>query len=140
MHPNESDVSFYHKFAKEFEISEYSIVKNYNLYELLYIADVVIVSYSTVGVEAMRMKKPVIALNLMGIHDAVPLIRKKIALVVRKENDLLPVLRKCLDPKFSKNFVENGKIFAEQEIGIADGNAVKRIVDVILKLKKNNIH
>lgn len=140
MHPNESDLSFYHKFAKEFEISEYSIVKNYNLYELLYIADVVIVSYSTVGVEAMRMKKPVIALNLMGIHDAVPLIRKKIALVVRKENDLLPVIRKCLDPKFSKNFVENGKIFAEQEIGIADGNAVKRIVDVILKLKKNNIH
>ena len=134
MHPHESDFSFYQKLANESKITDYLLVRFHNLYELIYIADIVIVPFSTVGVEAMRMKKPVIAMNLLGLHDNDPLIKSNIALVVKAENELIPTMKKCLDEQNISEIIERGKVFAQKEIGIADGSSSERIVNLLLEL------
>jgi len=135
-HPNETDLTLYTNLIEEQKLTESSsIIKESNLYELLYISNLVILSYSTVGVEAMRMNKPVISLNLMDLHDDALMIRKNVVVVVRKIDELLPAIEKHLEPKYSKKLIEEGKIFAEKELGVLDGKATERIIDQILQLK-----
>ncbi len=139
IHPNETDISIYKKLISEYGLSNYTIIKDANLYELLYLADIVIVSYSTVGVEAMRMGKPVISLNLMDLHNDAPIIREKVAIEVREPVDLLTTTKKYLEPHYSQKLIENGKIFAEKQLGILDGKATYRIINQILQLKNQNL-
>jgi len=136
MHPRESDFSFYQKLANESKIIDYLLVRFHNLYELLSIADTVIVPFSTVGVEAMRMEKPVIAMNLLGLHDADPLIKSNVALVVKTETELIPTIKKCLDEQNMHEIIESGRVFAQKELGIADGSSSERIVNLLLELIK----
>ncbi|HEY7507421.1 MAG TPA: CDP-glycerol glycerophosphotransferase family protein, partial [Nitrososphaera sp.] len=96
VHPNEEDHAFYQKLAEEMALPEAVVVRNVNLYELLYISNVIIVTFSTVGAEALRMGKPVISLNLTRPHD-VPFVRENMAEVVRSADAVAASLRKCLD-------------------------------------------
>ncbi|MER3408497.1 MAG: hypothetical protein C4292_07285, partial [Nitrososphaera sp.] len=129
MHPNEADAAYYDRAAREAGLQDYSIVRDANLYELLYVSHAVILSYSTVAVEAMRMEKPVISLDLMGLHNNVPFIRDKKAIVISNQDDLLPWLHKCLGRDADvQEIIRRGKAFAEQELGVADGTASERIV------------
>jgi hypothetical protein len=136
IHPNENDVSFYRKKIDMLKLSNFSIVKDVNLYETLYISDVVVITYSTVGYEAMLMGKPVISLNLLGLHDDASLIKKKLAYVVKKKEDFLTTIQNCLDPKLIEEHVKEAELFAEQELGKADGKAADRIVKSIFDLKR----
>jgi len=137
-HPNETGLSFYKKIADENNVSNYTIQQFSNLYELLYIADVVIVPYSTVGLEAMRMKKPVITLNLLGLHNDDPLIKSGFSKVVKNQSELLPILQKCLEPIPDSKILESSAQYSENEIGLVDGKASERITNLILKLKSTN--
>ena len=136
MHPNETDVLFYERAANEAKFQNYSIIRDFSLYELLYISNLVILSYSTVAVEAMRMKKPVISLDLMHLHSNVSFIKNRKAIVISNSSDLLSAIEMCLaNTDKVKEIVEKGKIFAEQELGVMDGKAAERIVKLILDLK-----
>jgi len=134
VHPNELDFSFYREIARNVNLSKFSLFRDVNLYELLYVSDVVIVSYSTVGVEAMRMKKPVIALHLMGLHDNVSYVKRNMASVVRSEEELLSTIKKSLESKYVENKIEEAKVFSEQELGPIDSRATEKIVQIILEL------
>ena len=136
MHPNETDFTFYRNLTKESGIKNISIVQNFNLYELFHISDVVIVAYSTVGVEAMRMKKPVIALNLLGLHDDDPIIKNEKAIIVRNQNELVPSIKKCLETQTIDKMIDSAFISAEQEIGVVNGNAADLIANLVIELKK----
>lgn len=131
VHPNEQDISFYNRSANEIGLSELSVVKDINLYELLYVSDLVIVTFSTVGAEAMRMRKPVISLNLTRLHDNVPFIKKGMAMVVKNADDLLPSIKRCLDGDNNID-LDRAKRFAEEELGTIDGQATNRIMQVVL--------
>ena len=132
LHPNESSDSLYKKLISEFGLENYTIINNANLYELLFYADIVIVSYSTVGVEALMMNKPVISLNLMDLHGAMFLIKEKLAVIVEDSEELLPSIKKCLKPEIHNNLIKKGKKFAEKELGIIDGKSIDRVIDEIL--------
>ncbi len=129
VHPNEEDHVFYHKLAEGMELPETVVVKNVNLYELLYISNVVVVAFSTVGAEALRMGKPVVSLNLTRPHD-VPFIKKNMAEVVRSADAVAASLRKCLDEEVVGE--ERRKKFAEEELGAVDGHATDRVIKVVL--------
>jgi hypothetical protein len=139
MHPNEADNGFYDKLATASDLESYSILRDVNLYELLYVSDLVILSYSTVAVEAMRMRKPVISLDIMNLHDKVPFIKEKVAIVIKNVNDLSPTIRECLAlPPDVRALVEKAGSFAEQQLGTMDGKASERIVRVIVDLCQRN--
>ncbi|MGH9878896.1 MAG: CDP-glycerol glycerophosphotransferase family protein, partial [Nitrososphaerales archaeon] len=138
IHPIETDIGFYERSATESGLKNFSILKDVNLYELLYASDVIVLSYSTVAAEAMRMGKPVISLNLMGLHDNVPFVKNRVALVVNHSGDLHPSIQKCLEkPPDIEEIVVRAKSFAEEQLGAADGMATERVVRTITELCKN---
>jgi len=94
MHPNEEDESIYQKIAEKFDNTSYLILKDANLYELIHVSDLVIISYSTVGLETMIMSKPVISLNLMGLHDESSMIKNNLVVEIREKNELIPTTLK----------------------------------------------
>jgi hypothetical protein len=107
-----------------------SIVKDVNLYELLHVSDLVLVTFSTVGAEAMRIRKPVISLNVTRLHDNVPFIKEGIATVVKNVDDLLPSIKRCLNGDDID--LDRAKRFAEEELGTIDGQSTGRIIQVVL--------
>ena len=115
------------------------ILQSHNLYELIFVSDMVIVSYSTVGIEAMRLRKPVIAMNMMGLHDDDPLIHSGIPFVVKKEAELMPTIEQCLQTDNINQILDKGYLFAQKEIGNTDGLASERIVELIINAKKLNL-
>lgn len=139
-HPNEIDLSYYEKIAKAFDVKNFSILQSHNLYELIHISDVVIVPYSTVGIEAMRLQKPVIAMNMMGLHDDDPLIQSGIPLIVQTAKELIPAIKQCLQIEYLSQILQKEKLFAEKQIGNADGMSSQRIVDLIVEKRKNSIN
>jgi len=138
VHPNEDNLSFYKEIAEKFKVTNYSIQQFFNLYEILFISDVVINAYSTVGIEAMRMKKPVISLDMFGLHGNDPLIKSGISIVVNSETQLIPAIKNCFKIKDIDKIITERELFAEREIGKVDGQASSRIFNLILELKKNN--
>jgi len=134
VHPNEFDFSIYQKMAEKFNISSYLILKDVNLYELIHVSDLVLVSFSTVGLEAMRMSKPVISLNLMGIHNETVIIKNNLAIEIKMKNELIPAIMKCFENKNNEK-IQSSKIFAEKELGKIEGDAAELIVQNILDLK-----
>ena len=88
VHPNENDLLFYQNIAEKFNVTNFSIQQFHNLYEILYISNLVIVAFSTVGIEAMKMKRPVISLNLLGLYDNEPLLKSGIPVIITSENQL----------------------------------------------------
>jgi hypothetical protein len=115
-HPNEPDLEFYRNIAKEIGMKNYVIKQEHNLYEILSISDVVIVPYSTVGIEAMRMRRPVIAMNLLNLHDDDPLIQSNIPFVIRTTEELIPVIQNCLDKEKINSMLDSGESFSLKQI------------------------
>jgi len=136
VHPNETDLSYYEKTAKKFNVKTFLILQSHNLYELIFVSDMVIVSYSTVGIEAMRLKKPVIAMNMMGLHDDDPLIQSGIPIIVKKEIELISAIKYYLQTDTLSQILDKGESFAKKEIGTVDGLSSERIVELILETKK----
>lgn len=133
-HPNESDLEFYKKIAKEIDIQNYMITQEHNLYEILSISDVVIVPYSTVGIEAMRMRRPVITMNLLSLHDDDPLIKSNIPFVIRTTEELIPAIENCLDKEEINSMLNDGELFSLKQLGIVDGLASERIIKLIQEI------
>ena len=137
LHPNEFDSSLYQKIANELNMKSYLILKDVNIYEIIHSSDLVIISYSTVGLEAMRMSKTVISLNLMDLHNESVIIKNNLAVEIKNKNELITAIIECAkNPNIVK--IEKSKNFAEQEIGKITGNAVEKITQEILKLKNKN--
>ena len=131
IHPNETDATRYEKIAAKFGIKSYAILNDENIYALIYASDLVIISYSTVGLESMRMSKPVISLNLMEMHNDSIIIKNNLATVVTSTEQLVPTIRKSLyEPDRKK--MEISRNFAESDLGKININPVDIIVKDIL--------
>lgn len=137
-HPNETNLSFYKKIADQQNIKNFIVLQFHNLYELIHISDVVVVSFSTVGFEAMRLRKPVICLNLLSLHDDDPLIKSHIPIIINSSHEFIPAIKKCLDSKKIIQMLDDQESLAEKEIGKFDGNASSRIFNLIIEMKKNH--
>ena len=137
LHPLEKYSEFYRQSIKKYNIENVKIIDNIDLYKFLIISDIVIVSYSTVGVEAMRLGKPVIAMNLLGKHNEVSMIRQSMAYIVREKNNLSNTIQECLETDIILEKLEKAKKFADDELGVIDGKATDRIIEEIVNLKTN---
>ena len=57
---------------------------------------------------------------------------------MKNQSELLPILKKCLEPISDSKILESSAQYSENEIGIVDGKASERITNLILKLKSTN--
>lgn len=99
--------------------------------------------YSTTALEAMILDKPVITINLMNIPDRVPYEKSGAALGVKRAGDIAPSIKKAMyDEETRKNLETARKKFVYEQAYLVDGNASRRVADLIIKMidNKRDIH
>jgi hypothetical protein len=111
--------------------------KKSDIYEQLFVCDLMITKHSTTAMEAAALNKPVIVLNLSGEPDIVDFVDQKIAVGVYEEKDFKPSAERLL--KDDKELKRNRKAFINNYLYKVDGKATERVVNT-LKEKLDEIY
>ena len=101
-----------------------------SLQEICFLSDVMVTSFSTAGLEALLMNKPLVTVNFGGDKEPIPFHEKGGSLGVISEEELLPALQQALRGKTGKD-VEG---FLQQALGEQDRGASERIAKLIRSL------
>jgi len=108
------------------------IITHRYLNEILIMSDLVLVVNSGVGLEAMILDKPVIAINLTGQPDLVPYASSGAAIGVYREEDIAPAMRDALyNEDVRQRLAVNRKKFVYDYAYKQDGEASKRVAQLI---------
>ncbi len=134
LHPNEH-MKTYQKILFNIGEDKAIICQNIDIYELLHACDLLMTVHSTVALEAMIFDKPVITINLTGKPDFFPYAESGAAIGVYKKEDLVSAISKALrDPHVKENLEKNRKKFIYRHIYKLDGQASKRVANLIIRL------
>lgn len=137
LHPSE-DIDNYHRILKEIGYSKAIVCQDTDLYELLNACNLLMTVHSTVALEAMLFNKPVICIDFTGRHSLTPFYTKSGAAVgVYREEDLVPAIRQALyDHQVRDEQEQNRKKFINEHIYKPDGQASRRVAELIMRLIK----
>lgn len=137
-HPTEDEkiTNLIKSYIKDDEISALLVPKKSDIYEQLFICDLMITKFSTTAMEAVTLNKPVIVLNLSGKPDLANFVEEGIALGVYNEKEFIPTVEKLL--KNNKLLEENRNKYIKKYLYKMDGKATERVVKEI-KRRINNI-
>jgi len=114
------------------------VVKDINIFDLIYICDLLITRWSTSALEAILLGKPVITMNLSTAPDPFPYAANNVALDVSREEDIIPSLRRILYDRDTKEMLkENRSKFIGKYAYKLDGNATDRILSLIKEMMIN---
>jgi hypothetical protein len=131
IHPLSENESDYLEIIKD--ISEPPLIcKDTPLPELLNACNVAITLMSTAGLEAMAMGKPLVVVNLF--NNITPFGEASGAVVVHREDDLLPALQTVLYEGLSDKLKESANKYVYQQAYIQDGKAASRIANLVIQL------
>ncbi len=132
LHPAEyNDKDYYNAIAKEAGCTNYTLIYNKDLYQLINKCDVVITCFSTVGAEAVYFKKPLLIIDPLDL-DIQGYIENGVAVKVKNAMDI----RNALDD-FKKSELniqeENQEAFIKRYAFSIDGKASERIINYMLQ-------
>lgn len=134
-HPSDAQEKWHKRLAEEMGVEAVVLPRNSDTNEALYACDVLITGYSTVALEAMILGKPVVTVNLTNQPDPVPYAQSGAALGVYKAEDIASAVEKALDDPETRGRLENGRQkYLYDQYHELDGQATKRIVDLIYKM------
>jgi len=134
LHPGEPSDRLYRNIAKKVGIENISIVKDWDILELIASCWVFITKHSTTGIEAILMGKPFIFVNLSKTQpDWMPsYVESGAALGVYREEDMEETIKNILSNESTQEKLKIGrKKFISDYIQDFDGQATKRIVKII---------
>lgn len=124
VHPGEN-LEQYEELIQQNNCKRNVILKGTELYDLLMITDAVITEFSTVGLEAILLDKPVITINLSG-HSKILYTQTPAVTSVYKLEQLECEIEKVLyDQDMSARVAQGRRLFEN------DGKATERVYDVI---------
>jgi len=137
VHPSELSLSVYDTVLKQVGIRAL-VTKEANIYEVLYVCDLMMTGYSTTALDAMILDKPVITLNLTGLKDPIPFAESGAAIGVYSEKDLKQAIKNALCDDSTKERLrrDRGKFVYEQTY-LSDGKATERIVNLTEEMAAN---
>lgn len=132
-HPGEGEryIKMITDYLNKYKIEAIMTPKNSDIYEQLFVCDLMITKNSTTAMEAIALNKPVIVLNLSGEPDVVDYVEQGVALGVYKEDDLKPTIEKLL--KDDSELAKNRKKYIEKYLYKIDGKATERVVNLIMQ-------
>lgn len=134
LHPDE-DIEDYHGLLEEISYSKAIVCQDIDLYEILNACNLLMTVHSTVALEAMLFNKPVICIDLTGRCFTSFYTESGAAIGVYREEDLIPAIQKTLyDPQFRDEQEQNRKKFINKHIYKPDGQASKRVADLIMQM------
>ncbi len=136
LHPDES-IETYREILTKIGEDKVIVCRDVNLYELLNACDLLMTVHSTVGLEAMLFAKPVIVVNFTGRPCVMGYAESGAAINVCKEEDLAPAIWKALyDPQIREELTQYRKKFINEHVYKLDGQASKRVAELIVELIK----
>ena len=130
------------KIAKEMNFRKYSIIQSYDLHSLINASEMVITSWSTVGYEAMLLKKPVIVIDftLDRRSDSGNYVKYNAAIGVYKKSILSKTINKISqDNKFKDELITKSQIFLKRSLHKMDGKSSHRIAKAIDNIIKGKL-
>ncbi|NQU94923.1 MAG: UDP-N-acetylglucosamine 2-epimerase [Candidatus Omnitrophica bacterium] len=131
LHPNQNIRAFMELFKKE-DKNYVIFVHKTNLHKLIAASDVVMTPDSTVGLEAVIMQKPVVAINLGKRPSLLPFTENGVALGVYKGDDIKNAIEKALHDKEVKKSMELArKDFVNDFVYKLDGKCRERVRKLI---------
>ena len=103
------------KYTEKFKKDQVSLIENINTYELISISDLVIVAFSTIGLEAVFSNKPVISIQ-PGLKEKDPSIISKKGIIPAGYNkeDCKLIVKKALDENYRKKIVLRSQSFKKE--------------------------
>jgi glycosyltransferase involved in cell wall biosynthesis len=132
-HPAENPEPYHAAYNKLASNSNVKIRKTGSVEDVILQSDLVITVFSTAGLEAMLLGKPVIVLNLSQEPSMAPYVP---AAHLVESTELLPqaIQQIMEDTEQQQALVSAGKKYANEYFGIIDGHAADRAVRVIQDL------
>lgn len=103
-----------------------------DIYEQLFVTDLVIGKHTTAIMEAVALGKPVVILNLSGTPASVDYVREGVGLEVDNEEDLGPTIKRLL--KDDSELSRNRKKFVEKYLHRIDGNSSQRVANLACRM------
>ncbi len=133
LHPIEFDFVKPRRIAFEAGLRDVAIVKDVDLWELLFVTDVALVTMSTVGHEAIAMERPLIQVGISKTEPTeIPYAEFGAALEVSDIGDLGNAIEKALwDPVTLRRLEEGRANYATHFAHGLDGRASERVVNLI---------
>ncbi|SHK68088.1 CDP-glycerol glycerophosphotransferase, TagB/SpsB family [Desulfatibacillum alkenivorans DSM 16219] len=129
MHPAETNFTKYHDEAKKYGVTDFILVRDYDLYALLYISDCLLGVISTVMSEAVAFKKRIIVYSNNVVGNQIEYMKWGVAVSREDYNSLKEAIDFfSLNGAFKENIDKNRDKFIEQFFYKIDGKSVKRIL------------
>lgn len=139
LHPPTESEEDYQEIVRDLT-SQPIICKYASLPELLNACDLAITVSSTAALEAMAIGKPVVIVNLFN-DTGTSFYRGSSALFVEREEDILATMQKALyDPQTREEMSKPMKKFVYEQAYLQDGQASKRIADLIRSMVADKSH
>lgn len=141
VHPSVKDSSIIDIASEETGFKNYKVVYDIDIYNLLSISDLVITSWSTVGLEAILLGKPLMIINFYGnVKDPIGFAKKGVAIAVDKPSDLKKTINSMLtDLKLQKSLGKGRRRFIRLYNYKHDGKASERVVKLIKTIKRKHL-
>ena len=129
-HPSDRHKNFIDEIMRKENIKNCRIVeKNFPLNALLNQSDIIMTLGSTVTLEAMFFKKPIIIIDLFNKKSMVPFIENKMCVGINKKENLISIIRDEIKNRSSVKKYEN----VLENYALSDGKSSERISEIILK-------
>lgn len=110
------------------------IIKNIDIDELMYISDLVIVKYSTVGLLALGHCKPLISVDCERFDNEFDYIKSGAAVGINKLKDLRRAITNLLyNKQKKKKLLEKAKLYATKYL-VGDSDPLKKTKDIIKEM------
>lgn len=142
LHPYDNDRNIYKSIVRQAGLTNCNIVKNIDMFGLLYSCDLLITHISAVSYEAVLMDKNVILLCTNSdfcSDDVWDFNRYNAVITVDKLSELESHIRNALfDTETQETLRRNRREYIYEHIYKLDGNASERIKEVIDRFCNNN--
>ena len=130
LHPAESnDIAFYKTIAKKAKLDELIFTSEIDLYLLLSRANIILTSFSTVGLESVFFYKPLIIIDPLQ-QDVQNYYRDGIAFQAKNAKELTSFIHKINNRELSLN-QKNYNSYLYDQVTKIDGNVSKRCLEAI---------
>lgn len=140
LHPGaDEDPRMYKEILEEEQFNNAIIVKDFDVPSLINACRIFISHHSTMALEAIIRKKPVIILNLFNDTEYYPFVASGVALGVYKAEDLLTAVESLLYNETVKRKLKACRDdFVYEHTYKSDGRASERVANLIKKMYKQS--
>ena len=125
------------QYLTNYKINAVMVPKSSNIYEQIFVCDLLITKHSTTAMEAVALNKPVIVLSLIDSTDYAGYVEEGIARGVYKEEDLTTTIEELLQD--DSYLAKNRDKYINKYMDNIDGKASERVVDIIDKTVQSNM-